>query len=88
MDGSFFKNGAAYRRAARDYSRPRNRHWPVHCHLMNNVSVQTSDCGILSVTQLCCILRDYVQHWLNVRRRAGNDTQDFTRRSLLFQSLL
>src|SRR4029077_15302113 len=87
VDGSVFKNGAAYRRAARDYSPPRDRHWPVHCHLMNNVSVQTSDCGILSVTKLCCILHDYVQHWLNVRRRTGDDAQDFARCGLLFQRL-
>src|SRR5262249_11517968 len=87
VDGSFFKNGAAYRRAARDYSRPWNRHWPVHCHLMKNVSVQTSDCGILSVTKLCCILHDHVQHRLNIRRRAGDDPQNFTRCSLLLQRL-
>src|SRR5215831_2865717 len=80
--------GAAYRRAARDYSRPRNRHWPVHCPLMNNVSAQTSDYGILSVTKLCCILHDHVQHRLNVRRRACNHTENFTRRGLLLQRLL
>src|SRR5215813_12529182 len=88
VDGSFFKNGAAYRRAARDYSRPRNRHWPVHCDLMKNVSVQTSDCGILSVTKPCCILHDHVQHRLNIRRRAGDDAQYLARCSLLFQRLL
>ena len=31
------------------------------------------------------ILRDSIQHRLNVRRRAGNDAQDLTRRSLLLQ---
>src|SRR5262245_61485493 len=88
VDGSFFKNGAAYRRAARDYSRPRNRHWPVHCPLMNNVSVQTSDYGILSVTKLCCILRDHVQDRLDISRRAGDDTQNLARRGLLLQRFL
>src|SRR5215471_13723343 len=88
VDGSFFKNGAAYRRAARDYSWPRNRHWPVHCHLMNNISVQTSDCGILSVTKLCCILHDHVQHRLNICRRAGDDAQNLARRRLLLQRFL
>src|SRR5215831_5213926 len=88
VDGSFFKNGAAYRRAARDYSRPRNRHWPVHCHLMKNISVQTSNCGILSVTKPCCILHNHIQNRLNIRRRAGDYAQDFARRSLLLQRFL
>ena len=34
------------------------------------------------------ILRDHIQHRLNIRRRAGDDTQDFTRRRLLLQRLL
>ena len=29
-----------------------------------------------------------VQHWLNVRRRAGDDAQNFTGRSLLLQRFL
>ncbi len=34
------------------------------------------------------IFRDRIQHRLNIRRRAGDDTQDFTRRSLLLQRFL
>ena len=30
---------------------------------------------------------DYIEHWLNVRRRAGDDTQNLARRRLLFQRL-
>ena len=31
------------------------------------------------------VLRDGVEHWLNVRRRTGDDSQDFTCGSLLLQ---
>ena len=34
------------------------------------------------------ILGNRIQHRLNVRRRAGDDAQDFTRRRLLFQRFL
>src|SRR5262245_66164872 len=34
------------------------------------------------------ILRHHIQDGLNVCRRAGDDAQDFTRRSLLFQRFL
>src|SRR5690348_4422526 len=34
------------------------------------------------------IFDNYVQHWLNISRRTGNDAQDFTRRSLLLQRFL
>ena len=27
------------------------------------------------IAQPCGILRDYIQYWLNIRRRAGDDTQ-------------
>ena len=33
------------------------------------------------------ILRHRIQHRLDIRRRAGDDTQDLTRRSLLFQAI-
>ena len=36
----------------------------------------------------CGILCNYIQHRLNVRRRAGDHAQDFTCRSLLLQRLL
>ena len=34
------------------------------------------------------IFRNRIQHRLNIRRRAGDDAQDFTRRSLLLQRFL
>ena len=34
------------------------------------------------------ILRNGIQHRLNIRRRTGDDAQDFTRRCLLLQRLL
>ena len=37
------------------------------------------------VAQPCGILCHHVQHRLNIRRRAGDDAQDFARRRLLLQ---
>ena len=49
------------------------------------VSVDVIDDRILRFCNFCCIFGDGVQHWLNIRRRAGDDAQDFTRRRLLLQ---
>ena len=43
------------------------------------------DLRIVCLTQSRSILGNYVKYRLNVRRRAGNDTQDFARGSLLLQ---
>ena len=40
------------------------------------------------ITQPRGAFRDRIQHRLNIRRRAGNDAQDFTRRSLLLERFL
>ncbi len=41
--------------------------------------------GISRVTKPRGIFGDRIEHRLDIRRRAGNDAQDFTRRRLLFQ---
>ena len=43
---------------------------------------------VICVAQPRRILRNRIQHRLNIRRRAGDDTQDFTRRRLLLQRFL
>ena len=39
------------------------------------------------VAQPSRILSNHIQHWLDVRRRAGDHAQDFARRGLLLQCL-
>ena len=46
------------------------------------------DDRVISVTQPRGARCNRIQHWLNIRRRAGDHTQDFTRRGLLLQRLL
>ena len=45
-------------------------------------------CASFGLAQSRGILCDYVKHRLNVRWRAGDDAQDFTRGRLLLQRLL
>ena len=46
------------------------------------------DLGILRLAQTRCTLRDYIEYWLDIGRRAGDHAENFTRRSLLLQRLL
>src|SRR5262245_30703891 len=55
----------------------------VRGHHSKNVILNTENLGIYRVTQPGSILRHHIQHRLDVRRRAGNYAQDFTRRGLL-----
>ena len=52
------------------------------------VAFHTPNLRIVCLTQPRRIFGDHVQHRLNIRRRAGDDTQNFTRRGLLFQRFL
>src|SRR5262245_8098352 len=52
------------------------------------IAVSTPNCCVACIAKSCGNLRNHVQHRLNVSRRTGNDSQDFTRCSLLLQRLL
>src|SRR5262245_38025703 len=52
------------------------------------IAVRTPNCRIAGIAQTRRSLRDHIQHRLNVGWRAGDDAQDFTRCSLLFQRFL
>src|SRR5262245_1967722 len=51
------------------------------------ITFNAKDDGISSTTNPRCVFSNYIQHRLNISRRAGNRPQDFTRRSLLLQRL-
>ena len=53
-----------------------------------HVSFGKSDRSIIRVAHTRSVLRNRIQHRLNIRRRAGDDAQDFTRRGLLLQRFL
>src|SRR5215813_14727743 len=81
-----------------DYSSPHNigsaKSWSIHTtrrnlpimgYKPNHVTIKPADNSIVCLTQPCSTLRNYIQNWLHVSRRAGNDAQDLTRGGLLLQ---
>src|SRR5262249_39979642 len=66
----------------------RHRHLPIHRYMLKDITIDAINQSIARIAQPGGSRRDRVKHWLNIRRRAGNDSQDFTRGSLLFQRLL
>ena len=54
---------------------------------MKHVAFDAKDARVVRPANTRRILRDHVQHWLDIRRRAGDYAQDFTRGSLLLQRL-
>src|SRR5262249_46424358 len=57
-------------------------------HQTKNITLNNSNRGVVCVAHSSGALSDSVQYWLNIRGRASDDSQNFTRRSLLFQRLL
>ena len=53
-----------------------------------HIAVDAADMTHRRVAQPRGIFRDNIEHRLDIRRRAGNDTQDFARRRLLLQRSL
>ena len=47
-----------------------------------------SNHSVIALAQPRGVFCDHIQHRLDIRRRAGDDAQDFTRRGLLLQRLL
>src|SRR5688572_6885485 len=57
-------------------------------HSSHHITVDALDESARSITQVGRAFCDRVQHGLNIGRRAGDDTEDFARGSLLFQRFL
>ena len=51
------------------------------------IAVSTPNRRITRITQTRGIFSHHIQHRLNIRRRASDDAQDFTRRRLLLQAI-
>jgi hypothetical protein len=79
------KKNSAYLRAATDAPYLGRGETPVISSESNDIVIGTKNLRVVSVTQPRGILGDSVQHWLNIRWRAGDDTQDFAGCSLLLQ---
>jgi hypothetical protein len=54
---------------------------------MKELAVEARDDGVLAAAQPARASNDRVEHWLDVGRRARDDTKDLARRRLLFQRL-
>src|SRR5687768_16146112 len=70
---------AAHGPLDRHRGRPEPRHQPEH------VAVYAKHLSIARVTQPCGVLSDYLQHGLDIRRRAGDYSENLTRRRLLLK---
>ena len=57
-------------------------------HVRKLVTINAHNHSVICLTQPRGILCHHIQHRLNIRRRTGDDAQDFTRRGLLLQRLL
>ena len=64
-------------------ARREDRDGPVRGRQSVPIAFSTPNRCVGCIAQPRSILRDHIQHRLNIRRRAGNDAQDFTRSSLL-----
>src|SRR5262249_6052124 len=53
-----------------------------------NFTIDTADIRVVCFTQTCGALGNSLHYRLQIRRRSGDDTQDFTRGRLLLQRLL
>src|SRR5262249_40634997 len=58
------------------------------CPESESVTLNEPNHGVIGTAYLSSAFGYRIQHRLNVRRRAGDNTQDFARRSLLFQGFL
>src|SRR5262249_54179479 len=63
------------------------RKWSERGDSHKEIGFNPTDLCIGRLAQARGIFRDYVQHRLDVSRRAGNYTQNLTRRSLMLQGL-
>src|SRR5262245_20326876 len=60
---------------------------PIRSRYSKQFAVDTKDICVGRTAQSCCIFDNYIQHRLNVRRRACDHPENFARRSLLLQRL-
>src|SRR5262249_23687122 len=59
-----------------------------HQSMLKHIAIDQTDLCVSRVAESCRIFRDCFHYRLDIRRRAGDYTQNFTRRSLLLQRFL
>src|SRR5580765_1329159 len=91
MDRPPVQNGQTARQAtANGNGKPMSGCWQTSI-LSHSVKILTDDTHnyrVAGITQPSSVFCDYIQHRLHVSRRAGDDAQNLTRRSLLLQRFL
>jgi len=89
MHGPAVDDRPAARHAATDrHWKIRRRHGPILRHPLVIFTEHAEDHRVVGVAQPRSIFRHRVQYRLDVGRRAGNNTEDFTGSSLLLQRFL
>ena len=84
-------NRSADQDLARSMGRSRTTRYgidPMMSYLSKHITLDATICASVASHSRARIFGHRIQHRLNIRRRAGDDTQDFTRRSLLLQRFL
>src|SRR5215475_6972780 len=92
----YFQKITDMNRLPLDYSSAHNRalvdSWSIHTtrsnlpimgYKPNHVTIKPADNSVVCLTQPCGTLRNYIQNWLYVRRRACDHTKDLTGGGLL-----
>src|SRR6185503_13374443 len=58
----------------------------MSCQQFEALTIDAIDQSVKCIAQARCVLRHHIQHRLDVRRRAGDHSQNLARRRLLLQS--
>src|SRR5215813_2646092 len=90
MDQFMIDNGSAGNRATgdRQLGRHQKRDRTFMSHQTKNITLNNSNRGVVCVAHSGGALGDSVQHRLDIRGRASDNTQDFTGGRLLLQRFL
>ena len=87
MDRPPVNDCSASRETTADNAAWGSAHRPVCGYMLKHIAIDQTDLRIGGVTEPCGIFGHGVEYRLDIRWRASDDAQDFTRRSLLLQRL-
>src|SRR5688572_31028215 len=91
VDRSSVEHGTTIHRSTADKktlfaARPEN--WPIMRGPIQHVTINAEDNSIVCAANTGSVFGDDVQHRLDIRRRAGDHAENFTRRGLLLERFL
>src|SRR5215813_11109857 len=76
---------SAYRGVPIDAGRPRHRYCSEIRNIFDSFPINTANDSVRRLAKSCGVFRDRIQNRLDIRRRAGDNSQDLACRGLLLQ---